>query len=101
MCFAAQTDVTSHAYHWITGDESALKNWRVWREHSVEKYREEYARLNVHFDIYHGESQVGMKTQSDALDRLETMGLVSDSQGAKVVDLEQYKLGKAIVRKKG
>lgn len=84
-----------------TGDESALKHWRTWREHSIEKYREEYARLNVQFDIYNGESQVGRESQDSALERLESMGLVTDSEGAKIVDLEKYKLGKAVVRKKG
>ncbi|KAF8196148.1 hypothetical protein BJ912DRAFT_956508 [Pholiota molesta] len=59
------------------GDEAALKNWRVWREMSVKKYEQEYERLNVHFDVYTGESK-----------------------GAKLVELEKWKLGKAVVRKK-
>jgi arginyl-tRNA synthetase len=83
------------------GDESALKNWRVWRELSIKKYAEEYARLNVHFDVYWGESEVGREWQDKALDMLNAMGLISDVDGAKLVDLEQYKLQKAIVRKKG
>ncbi|KAG8869832.1 hypothetical protein FRB97_000693 [Tulasnella sp. 331] len=82
------------------GDESALVMWRKWRELSIEKYKEEYARLNVHFDVYSGESQVGQESQSESLKRLEEMGLIKDSEGAKLVDLEEYKLGKAIVRKK-
>ncbi|KAF9477841.1 arginyl-tRNA synthetase [Pholiota conissans] len=82
------------------GDEEALKNWRVWREMSVKKYEQEYERLNVHFDVYTGESKVGKKAMDDALGQLETMGLVKDSQGAKVVELEQWKLGSAVVRKK-
>lgn len=37
-----------------------------------------------------------------AIERLETMGLVTDSEnGAKVIDLEKYKLAKAVVKKKG
>lgn len=83
------------------GDEEALKNWRVWRELSVKKYSQEYAELNVHFDVYTGESEVGRESQASALERLEKMNLVSDHEGAKLVDLEQYKLGKAVVRKKG
>ncbi|KAG8921100.1 hypothetical protein FRC02_000442 [Tulasnella sp. 418] len=82
------------------GEESALVHWRKWRELSIEKYKEEYARLNVHFDVYSGESQVGKESQDQALDRLEQMGLVKDSDGAKVVDLEEWKLGRAVVRKK-
>jgi arginyl-tRNA synthetase len=83
------------------GDEAALKNWRVWREMSVKKYEQEYERLNVHFDVYTGESKVGKKAMDDALTKLEEMGLISDSEGAKLVELEKWKLGKAVVRKKG
>jgi arginyl-tRNA synthetase len=82
-------------------DESALANWRVWRELSVTKYREEYARLNVVFDEYTGESMVGKEWQDKALQRLDEMGLISDVDGMKLVDLEKWKLGKAVVRKKG
>lgn len=83
------------------GDEDALKNWRVWRELSVRKYEEEYARLNVHFDVYTGESLVGKEWQDKALARLDEMGLIDEHEGAKLVNLEKYKLGKAVVRKKG
>ncbi|KAI0246849.1 hypothetical protein BJV78DRAFT_1286027 [Lactifluus subvellereus] len=82
------------------GDEDALKNWRIWRELSVKKYAEEYDRLNVHFDVYTGESRVGKKWQDYALQRLDEMGLISDAEGAKLVDLEKWKLGKAVLRKK-
>jgi len=84
------------------GDESALANWRVWRALSVKKYEEEYARLNVVFDAYTGESEVGREWQDKALEKLDEMGLLSDADGAKVVDLEtQWKLGKPVLRKKG
>ena len=83
------------------GDEVALKNWRVWRELSVKKYAEEYERLNIHFDVYTGESKVGKKWQDYSLERLDKMGLISDTEGAKLVDLEKWKLGKAVLRKKG
>ncbi|KAF8679901.1 Arginyl-tRNA synthetase [Rhizoctonia solani] len=77
------------------GDESALQNWRRWRDLSIEKYKEEYARLNIAFDVYSGESQVGADTIKVAVDRLKEMGLVSESKGAQVIDLEKFKLGKA------
>src|ERR1700722_9084496 len=83
------------------GDEDALKNWREWRELSVKKYGEEYDRLNVQFDVYLGESMVGKEWQDRALKRLEEMGLITDANGAKVVDLEQWKLGEAVLRKAG
>lgn len=83
------------------GDEAALKNWRVWRELSIKKYEGEYARLNILFDVYTGESQVGKAWQDKALERLTEMNLIDDHEGAKLVNLEQFKMGKAVLRKKG
>ncbi|KAF5310727.1 hypothetical protein D9619_007663 [Psilocybe cf. subviscida] len=100
----ADPNVKVEAARWFKrmedGDEEALRNWRVWREMSVKKYEQEYERLNVKFDVYTGESKVGKESMDTALKRLEEMGLVSESEGAKLVDLEKYKLGKAVVRKK-
>ncbi|KAF8634620.1 hypothetical protein AX15_000825 [Amanita polypyramis BW_CC] len=81
-------------------DESALKNWRVWRELSIRKYEQEYDRLNVKFDHYMGESQVGQEWMDKAIKRLDEMGLISEVDGAKLVDLEKWKMGKAVIRKK-
>src|ERR1700679_202028 len=93
---------------------------RSTRALSVKKYEEEYQRLNVKFDVYLGESMVGKEWQDKALEKLEEMGLISDakgkqlelvskvddeteltsdSKGAKLVDLEKWKLGKAVLRK--
>lgn len=83
------------------GDESALVNWRKWRELSVQKYIGEYERLNVKFDHYVGESLVGKVWQDRALERLTEMNLIDDHEGAKLVNLEKWKMGKAVLRKKG
>ena len=83
------------------GDEEALRNWREWRELSIRKYEEEYARLNVRFDEYTGESRVSPKVMAAALERLQEMGLIEEDNGALRVNLEKYKLGKAVVRKRG
>ncbi|KAI0365770.1 arginyl-tRNA synthetase [Pilatotrama ljubarskyi] len=82
------------------GDEEALKNWRVWRQLSVRKYEEEYARLNVHFDEYTGESEVSQESMDKALKQLQEMNLIEEDNGALRVNLEKYKLGKAVVRKR-
>ena len=84
------------------GDEEALTNWRVWRALSIKKYAEEYERLNVCFDLYTGESEVAQKSMDRALTQLQEMGLIQDVEGGgQLIDLERYKLGKAIVKKKG
>ncbi|KAJ3506861.1 hypothetical protein NLJ89_g6629 [Agrocybe chaxingu] len=86
----ADPNVKVDAAQWFKrmedGDEAALKNWRIWREMS--------------FDVYTGESAVGKESMDSALKQLEDMGLICESNGAKLVDLEKYKLGKAVVRKK-
>jgi len=66
----------------------------------VKKYEQEYERLNVKFDVYTGESMVGKESIDLALEKLDEMGLISETNGAKLVDLEKWKLGKAVVRKK-
>lgn len=67
----------------------------------MKKYEEEYDRLNVHFDVYIGESVVKQESMDKALEKLEEMGLIEESDGAKLINLEKWKLGKAVVRKRG
>lgn len=101
----ADPNVKIEAAKWFKrmedGDESALANWRVWRALSIKKYEEEYARLNVFFTEYIGESTVGKEWQDKALERLDEMKLIDDHEGAKLVNLEKWKMGKAVLRKKG
>lgn len=81
------------------GDEEALSLWRRFRELSIEKYKQIYERLNVEFEEYSGEScfETGMM---ERVAELKEMGLLVDSEGAKVVDLTENNLGKAIIIKK-
>jgi arginyl-tRNA synthetase len=86
-----------------TGIESKrLKDWEDWRARSIKKYEQSYHTLNVKFDIYTGESVVGKESMDQALVQLEAIpDLVLDVDGAKILDLEKYKLGKTVLRKKG
>ncbi len=83
------------------GDESALVNWRKWRDLSIKKYAEEYKRLNVTFDEYIGESLVGREWMDKAVERLTALNLIEDHDGAKLVNLEKWKMGRAVLLKKG
>ncbi|PSS37508.1 hypothetical protein PHLCEN_2v715 [Hermanssonia centrifuga] len=82
------------------GDESALVNWRKWRDLSIKKYAEEYKRLNVTFDEYIGESLVGREWMDKAVERLTALNLIEDHDGAKLVNLEKWKMGRAVLLKK-
>lgn len=85
------------------GDEKALELWKRFRDLSIVKCKKVYARLNIEFDVYSGESQVGADTMAMASKMLEEKGICEDSQGAKIIDFVKHKykkLGKAIVQKK-
>lgn len=84
------------------GDEKAVGLWKQFRGLSIERYKETYARLNIKYDSYSGESQVSEDTMKMIGGLMEEKGLITDDQGAKLVDLTKYnkKLGKAIVQKR-
>lgn len=85
------------------GDETALAVWRRFRSLSIEKYKETYARLNIDFDVYSGESQVKKESLLAAYDTMAKAGVSEESQGAIIVDFIKHgakKLGKAIVVRK-
>eukprot|EP01111_Echinosteliopsis_oligospora_P011205 TRINITY_DN3637_c0_g1_i1.p1 TRINITY_DN3637_c0_g1~~TRINITY_DN3637_c0_g1_i1.p1 ORF type:complete len:630 (-),score=181.49 TRINITY_DN3637_c0_g1_i1:120-1859(-) len=80
------------------GDEEVLGLWKQFRELSIAEYKKIYKRLNVEFDVYSGESQQteGMVT---ALSELSQMDLLYDDRGASLINLEQFKLPKVLVKK--
>ena len=87
------------------GDEGAYRTWKRFRDLSVERYEKTYARLNIHYDYYSGESQVEKERMERAVEQLAYSGLSEDSKGAVIVDLTKSKdknvkkLGKALVKK--
>ena len=87
------------------GDPKARATWARFRDLSIEKYKKTYARLNIHYDYYSGESQVEAERMEAAALRLKEKGVSEDSKGAVVVDLTKSKdkntkkLGKALVKK--
>jgi arginyl-tRNA synthetase len=84
------------------GDEDALAIWKRFRTLSIERYEQTYARLNISFDHYSGESQVSPESMQTSAKILKETGVSEESEGAVIVDLTKYskKLGKAIVQKK-
>jgi len=81
------------------GDEHALSLWKKFRELSIVEYKKMYARLNVEFDEYSGESKFGQEMIVE-LNKLRELGLLQENQGAQVINLEDQKLGLAVVTKK-
>ncbi|KAI9711027.1 MAG: hypothetical protein M1820_002465 [Bogoriella megaspora] len=86
----------------VNGDEEAVNTWKGFRDLSIKKYKETYARLNISFDDYSGESQVKDESIEKAAKTLADKKVSELSEGAVIVDLTKHnqKLGKAIVQKK-
>ncbi|KAJ5742403.1 uncharacterized protein N7511_011422 [Penicillium nucicola] len=85
------------------GDPEALALWRKFRDLSIEKYKQTYARLNIDFDVYSGESQIKGESMSAAYKLMEKAGVSEESEGAVIVDFTKHgakKLGKAIIVRK-
>ena len=83
------------------GDEDALKIWARFRDLSIEKYIATYARLNIAYDVYSGESQVPQEKMDEALKLMHEKNLIHEDRGAKLIDLTKFnkKLGKTLVTK--
>lgn len=81
------------------GDQEALSLWRRFRDLSIVKYKQVYARLNIFFELYSGESLYQDQLPL-AIDMLQRAGILEDSQGAKTINLEEWKLGRALIVKK-
>ena len=77
-------------------EEKAL--WQWFRDESLKEFTEVYDMLGIEFDSYAGESFYSDKMQR-VLDELNEKGLLEESQGANVVDLEEYDLGTALITK--
>lgn len=85
------------------GDPEALALWTRFRDLSIQKYKQTYARLNIDFDAYSGESQVKNESMTSAYDTMEKTGVSEKSDGAVIVDFTKHgakKLGKAIIVRK-
>jgi arginyl-tRNA synthetase len=77
-------------------DIEAIKLWSWFKEISIISYEKIYKRLNISFDSYNGESFYNDKMMP-IVHELEQKGLLIDSDGAKIVDLEKYKMPPCLI----
>ena len=80
------------------GDKENLALWKKFIDISIGEFERMYTKLGVKFDTYRGESYYN-DTMPGVVAKLQEMGLAVESEGALVVNLEEEKLGVAIVRK--
>lgn len=80
------------------GDEEALKLWQWFRDESLKEFNRVYDMLGITFDSYAGESFYSDK-MPEVLKVMEEKGLLKESKGAEIVDLEPYGMPPALIRK--
>ena len=80
------------------GSEEEYKLWQWFRSESLREFQRVYDMLGIDFDWVDGESFYSDKMQA-SIDELRAKGLLKKSQGANVVDLEDYDLGTALITK--
>ncbi|GJM21058.1 MAG: arginine--tRNA ligase [Planctomycetota bacterium] len=80
------------------GDAEARRLWALFRATSLREFERVYAMLGIEFDNTAGESFYEDKMPA-VVEELESKGLLVESEGATVVDLEPYELGAALIRK--
>ncbi len=80
------------------GDEEALKIWQWFKDISLIEYKRTYDLLGIDFDSYNGESFYRDKTGA-VVSKIEDANLLTESEGAKIVDLEAYDMAPCLILK--
>ena len=81
------------------GDEYCTKIWEKFRELSLKEFQKVYDLLGSKFDSWNGEAFYSDKMQ-EVIDILEKSGKLQESQGAKIVDLEDKGINTPCIIKK-
>lgn len=80
------------------GDSYCLDLWTKFRELSLKEFQKIYDLLDVSFDSWNGESFY-IDQIPEMEKRLEKAGVITESEGAQIVDLEEQNLGVCMIRK--
>ncbi|MDE7159132.1 MAG: arginine--tRNA ligase, partial [Clostridiales bacterium] len=80
------------------GDEDCLALFNWFKELTLKDVNKIYKLLDIRFDSYAGESFYQDKMQP-VIDELTEKGLLQESQGAKIVDLEEYGMSPCMILK--
>ncbi|WP_353092496.1 arginine--tRNA ligase [Tissierella praeacuta] len=95
-------ELRDEARYWFkeleNGNEEAYKLWEWIREISLKEFNKVYDMLNIKFDSYAGESFYSDKMPA-VIEELKEKGLMKESEGAYLVDLEEYGMPPALIMK--
>ncbi|MBQ1476145.1 MAG: arginine--tRNA ligase, partial [Firmicutes bacterium] len=77
------------------GAKEETELWQWFRSESLKEFNRVYDMLDIHFDSYNGESFYSDKMPA-VIEELKEKGLLKESQGAQIVDLEAYGMTPAL-----
>jgi len=80
------------------GDPYCVDLWNRFKDISLKEFNKIYSKLGITFDSLNGESFYVDKID-ETIDVLDKAGITKESEGAKIVDLEDKGLGVCIVKK--
>jgi len=78
------------------GNKKEVETWQWIRKISLENYQKTYDLLNSKFDSYNGESYYNDKMDA-VVDEIREKGLLKESEGAQVVNLDEYDMPPCII----
>ncbi|WP_147516379.1 arginine--tRNA ligase [Romboutsia sp. 1001713B170207_170306_H8] len=95
-------EMEDEARAWFTklenGDPEAKELWQWFRDESLKEFARVYDLLDIQFDSYNGESFYSDKMDT-VIETIKEKGLLKESQGTNVVDLEEYNMPPALITK--
>ena len=95
-------EMEDEARAWFTklenGDEEAKALWQWFRDESLKEFARVYDLLDIEFDSYAGEYFYSEKMDF-VIEKIKEKGLLKQSQGTNVVDLEEYNMPPALITK--
>lgn len=95
-------EMEDEARAWFTklenGDEEAKSLWQWFRDESLKEFARVYDLLDIEFDSYAGESFYSDKMDT-VIEQIKEKGLLKQSQGTNIVDLEEYNMPPALITK--
>lgn len=80
------------------GSEEEVKLWKRFKDLSLKEFNKIYETLNVHFDHFTGESFYSDKMDA-VVEEIEAKGLLVESNGAKVVMLDEFNMPPCLIKK--
>ena len=80
------------------GDKECVELWTRFKNLSLKEFQKVYDILGIKFDSWNGESFYTDKIQ-EVIDLLEKSGKLIESQGAKIIDLEEYGMSPCLIQK--